>query len=128
MAARPVGLTAEDRAAWRVTRGLANGKATVTQRACGLCSATLPLCAQLRRANSAQISEEAAMSENAEQKKKQAKLSQDSAPIPVFQKKSVKEVAALQPDERDPRVLHAKLHKRALKLELGEGNSAPALM
>jgi hypothetical protein len=69
MAARPVGLTAEDRAAWRVTRGLANGKATVTQRACGLCSATLPLCAQLRRANSAQISEEAAMSENAEQKK-----------------------------------------------------------
>jgi hypothetical protein len=128
MAARPVGLTAEDRAAWRVTRGLANGKATVTQRACGLCSATLPLCAQLRRANSAQISEEAAMSENAEQKKKQAKLSQDSTPIPVFQKKSVKEVAALQPDERDPRVLHAKLHKRALKLELGEGNSAPALM
>ena len=62
-------MTAEDRAAWRVTRGLANGKATVTQRACGLCSATLPLCAQLRRANSAQISEEAAMSENAEQKK-----------------------------------------------------------
>jgi hypothetical protein len=69
VAARPVGLTAEERAVWRVTRGLANGKATVTQRACGLCSATLPLCAQLRRANSAQISEEAAMSENAEQKK-----------------------------------------------------------
>ena len=41
---------------------------TVTQRACGLCSATLPLCAQLRDANSAQISEEATMSENAEQK------------------------------------------------------------
>ena len=95
--------------------------------ACGHDSATLPLCAQLHKANRAHMSEEAAMSENAEQKK-QAKLSQNSAPIPVFQKKSVKEVAALQPDERDPRVLHAKLHKRALKLELGEGNGAPALM
>ena len=47
---------------------LAVGHVTVTQRACGLCSATLPLCAQLRDANSAQISEEATMSENAEQK------------------------------------------------------------
>ena len=36
--------------------------------ACDQCSATLPLCAQLRHANSAQISEEATMSENAEQK------------------------------------------------------------
>lgn len=99
---------------------------TVTQRACGLCSATLPLCAQLRDANSAQISEEATMSENAEQKieKKSAK----SAPIPVFQQKRGEEVTALQPDERDPCVLHAKLHKRALKLELGEGNGAPSFM
>ena len=95
----------EDRAAWKVTRGLANGKVTVTQRAYGLCSATLPLCAPLRDANSAQISEEAAMSENAEQKI--SKIEQNSAPIPVFQKKSVKEVAALQPDERNPRVLHS---------------------
>jgi hypothetical protein len=65
-----------------VTRGLANGKATVTQRACGLCSATLLLCAQLRGANSAQIREEAAMSEIAEQKKraeKRAEISQISA-------------------------------------------------
>jgi hypothetical protein len=77
-AARPVGPTAEERADWRVTRGLANGKATVTQRACGLCSATLPLCAQLRGANSAQIRELAAMSENAEQKKR-AEISQISA-------------------------------------------------
>jgi hypothetical protein len=60
-----------DRAAWKVTRGLANGRVTVTQLAYGLCSATLPLCAPLRDANSAQISEEAAMSENAEQKNKQ---------------------------------------------------------
>jgi len=37
--------------------------------ACGQCSATLPLCAPLRNANSAQISEEATMSENAEQKR-----------------------------------------------------------
>ena len=36
------------------------------QVACGQCSATLPLCAQLRHANSAQISEEATMSKNAE--------------------------------------------------------------
>jgi hypothetical protein len=64
-------LTTEDRAAWTVTRSLANGKVTVTQRAYGLCSATLPLCAPLRDANSAQISEEAAISENAEQKTKQ---------------------------------------------------------
>ncbi len=39
-AARPADLVAEDRAAWQVTRSLANGKATVTQRARGLCSAT----------------------------------------------------------------------------------------
>lgn len=44
----------------------------------GLCSATLPLCAQLRGANSAQIREEAAMSENAEQKKR-AEINQFSA-------------------------------------------------
>ena len=37
--------------------------------ACDQCSATLPLCAPLRNANSAQISEEATMSENAEEKK-----------------------------------------------------------
>ena len=29
-----------DRAAWKVTRGLANGRVTVTQLAYGLCSAT----------------------------------------------------------------------------------------
>ena len=66
------------------------------------------------------------MSENAEQKT--SKIEQNSAPIPVFQQKRGKEVTALQPDERDPRVLHAKLRKRALKLELGEGNGAPAFM
>ncbi len=32
-----------DRAAWKVTRGLANGRVTVTQLAYGLCSATLVL-------------------------------------------------------------------------------------
>jgi hypothetical protein len=81
----------------------------------------------LRGANSAQIREEAAMSENAEQKKNEPK-SAKSAPIPVFQQKRGQGVTALQPDERDPRVLHAKLQKRTSKLELGEGNSAPAFM
>ena len=100
---------------------------TVTQRACGLCSATLPLCAQLIETNSAQISEEATMSENAEQKKlmqKRAKL----APIPVFQQKSGEEVTALQPQERNPRILHTKLLERALKLELGERDDAPTIV
>jgi hypothetical protein len=46
-----------------------NCQATVTQLACGQCSATLPLCAQLHKTNRAHMSEEAAMSENAEQKK-----------------------------------------------------------
>ena len=73
-----------------MTRGLANGRVTVTQLAYGLCSATLPLCAPLRDAKSAQISEEAAMSENAEQK-----IGENLAPIPVFQKKRGEEVTAL---------------------------------
>ena len=41
VAARPADLMAGDRAAWLVTRGIANGHAIVTQRACALCSATL---------------------------------------------------------------------------------------
>ena len=65
------------------------------------------------------------MSENAEQnKQKQAKL----APIPVFQQKSGEEVTALQPDERNPSVLHTKLHECAMKLELGERDGAPTVV
>ena len=67
------------------------------------------------------------MSENAEQKKlmqKRAKL----APIPVFQQKSGEEVTALQPQERNPRILHTKLLERALKLELGERDDAPTIV
>jgi hypothetical protein len=100
----------------------------VIQLACGQCSATLPLCAQVHEANSAQMSEETAMSENAEHTKKNKKKQAQLAPISVSRKKSVEEVATLQTDERDPRILHTELGKRALKLELGEGNSAPAFV
>ena len=66
------------------------------------------------------------MSENAEQNlmQKRAKL----APIPVFQQKSGEEVTALQPHERNPRILHTKLHECALKLELGERDGAPTFV
>ena len=56
------------------------------------------------------------------------KIGENLAPIPVFQKKRGEEVTALQTNERDPRILHTELRKRAVKLELGKGNGTPAFV
>ena len=93
--------------------------------ACDQCSATLPLCAELRTANSAHKREMATLSKTLS-KNKQNKST--STPIPVFEKKSGQKVTALQPGKWDPCILHTELRKCATKLELGVGNGAPALV